>query len=225
MLRYCLLIVGIGQAHLAKLRLQQTCKLSSKHAACARAHVRDVARGHAPTSARAHDETRACAAAPTHAVTRSAHAQLDAHLRLDACARACAHLQTRARAPQPAMRKCARAAGRRRPCSDARARTHARTRGCARAQERTREHPCGRAHAHTRAWCARRLCVALRDALLAACASQVHGCPTIFFCRNNGYAISTHVDDQYASDGVAPRGGARAVGVGIGARWVSGLAR
>jgi len=36
--------------------------------------------------------------------------------------------------------------------------------------------------------------------------AAVHGCPTIFFCRNNGYAISTHVDDQYASDGVAPRG-------------------
>ena len=32
------------------------------------------------------------------------------------------------------------------------------------------------------------------------------GCPTIFFCRNNGYAISTHTDDQYKSDGIAPRG-------------------
>ena len=28
--------------------------------------------------------------------------------------------------------------------------------------------------------------------------AAVHGCPTIFFCRNNGYAISTHTDDQYA---------------------------
>lgn len=27
--------------------------------------------------------------------------------------------------------------------------------------------------------------------------AAVHGCPTIFFCRNNGYAISTHTDDQY----------------------------
>ena len=36
--------------------------------------------------------------------------------------------------------------------------------------------------------------------------ASVHGCPTIFFCRNNGYAISTHTDDQYRSDGVAPRG-------------------
>ena len=64
--------------------------------------------------------------------------------------------------------------------------------------------------------------------------AAVHGCPTIFFCRNNGYAISyarasmvdtdalgrlthppvpvivvvyrTHTDDQYKSDGVAPRG-------------------
>lgn len=30
--------------------------------------------------------------------------------------------------------------------------------------------------------------------------------PAIFFCRNNGYAISTNVRDQYASDGIAPRG-------------------
>ena len=36
--------------------------------------------------------------------------------------------------------------------------------------------------------------------------ASVHGCPTIFFCRNNGYAISTHTDDQYKSDGIAPRG-------------------
>jgi len=36
--------------------------------------------------------------------------------------------------------------------------------------------------------------------------AAVHGCPTIFFCRNNGYAISTHSDEQYKSDGIAPRG-------------------
>jgi 2-oxoisovalerate dehydrogenase E1 component alpha subunit len=36
--------------------------------------------------------------------------------------------------------------------------------------------------------------------------AAVHGCPTIFFCRNNGYAISTGVGEQYAGDGVAPRG-------------------
>merc|ERR1719387_304968 len=36
--------------------------------------------------------------------------------------------------------------------------------------------------------------------------AAVHDCPTIFFCRNNGYAISTHTDDQYRSDGIAPRG-------------------
>ena len=36
--------------------------------------------------------------------------------------------------------------------------------------------------------------------------AAVHGCPAIFFCRNNGYAISTHTDDQYKSDGIAPRG-------------------
>ena len=36
--------------------------------------------------------------------------------------------------------------------------------------------------------------------------AAVHGCPTIYFCRNNGYAISTSTRDQYASDGIAPRG-------------------
>ncbi|KAL7555868.1 hypothetical protein ACA910_009947 [Epithemia clementina (nom. ined.)] len=30
--------------------------------------------------------------------------------------------------------------------------------------------------------------------------------PVIFFCRNNGYAISTPVQDQYAGDGVVARG-------------------
>ncbi|NRA70580.1 MAG: thiamine pyrophosphate-dependent dehydrogenase E1 component subunit alpha [Gammaproteobacteria bacterium] len=35
--------------------------------------------------------------------------------------------------------------------------------------------------------------------------------PTIFYCRNNGYAISTSIEDQYAGDGIAPRG----VGYGI----------
>ncbi len=30
--------------------------------------------------------------------------------------------------------------------------------------------------------------------------------PTIFFCRNNAYAISTPVSEQYAGDGIAPRG-------------------
>jgi len=36
--------------------------------------------------------------------------------------------------------------------------------------------------------------------------AAVHGCPTIFFCRNNGYAISTSTSDQYAGDGIAHRG-------------------
>lgn len=36
-------------------------------------------------------------------------------------------------------------------------------------------------------------------------------CPTIFYCRNNGYAISTGTEEQYAGDGIAPRG----VGYGI----------
>lgn len=36
--------------------------------------------------------------------------------------------------------------------------------------------------------------------------AAVHGSPMIFFCRNNGYAISTNAKDQYRSDGIAPRG-------------------
>ncbi|XP_018327531.2 2-oxoisovalerate dehydrogenase subunit alpha, mitochondrial [Agrilus planipennis] len=31
-------------------------------------------------------------------------------------------------------------------------------------------------------------------------------CPVIFFCRNNGYAISTPTEDQYRGDGIAVRG-------------------
>jgi 2-oxoisovalerate dehydrogenase E1 component alpha subunit len=31
-------------------------------------------------------------------------------------------------------------------------------------------------------------------------------CPTVFFCRNNGYAISTPSEEQYAGDGIAARG-------------------
>uniref|UniRef100_A0A6G1SA04 2-oxoisovalerate dehydrogenase subunit alpha n=1 Tax=Aceria tosichella TaxID=561515 RepID=A0A6G1SA04_9ACAR len=31
-------------------------------------------------------------------------------------------------------------------------------------------------------------------------------CPIIFFCRNNGYAISTPTNEQYASDGIVNRG-------------------
>lgn len=30
--------------------------------------------------------------------------------------------------------------------------------------------------------------------------------PVIFFCRNNGYAISTPSRDQYRGDGIASRG-------------------
>ncbi|VDM81272.1 unnamed protein product, partial [Strongylus vulgaris] len=31
-------------------------------------------------------------------------------------------------------------------------------------------------------------------------------CPIIFFCRNNGYAISTPTSEQYGGDGIAGRG-------------------
>jgi 2-oxoisovalerate dehydrogenase E1 component alpha subunit len=42
--------------------------------------------------------------------------------------------------------------------------------------------------------------------------------PVIFFCRNNGYAISTPAAEQFAGDGIAPR----AVGYGMKAIRVDG---
>ena len=36
--------------------------------------------------------------------------------------------------------------------------------------------------------------------------AAVRKAPVIFFCRNNGYAISTPCSDQFATDGVAPEG-------------------
>ena len=41
--------------------------------------------------------------------------------------------------------------------------------------------------------------------------AAVHQAPVIFFCRNNGYAISTPSDEQYKGNGIASRG----VGYGI----------
>ncbi|REL27300.1 thiamine pyrophosphate-dependent dehydrogenase E1 component subunit alpha [Thalassotalea euphylliae] len=41
--------------------------------------------------------------------------------------------------------------------------------------------------------------------------AAVHRAPVIFFCRNNGYAISTPSDEQYLGNGIASRG----VGYGI----------
>ncbi|TKB45635.1 thiamine pyrophosphate-dependent dehydrogenase E1 component subunit alpha [Thalassotalea mangrovi] len=41
--------------------------------------------------------------------------------------------------------------------------------------------------------------------------AAVHQAPVIFFCRNNGYAISTPSNEQYAGNGIASRG----VGYGI----------
>lgn len=41
--------------------------------------------------------------------------------------------------------------------------------------------------------------------------AAVRKVPAIFFCRNNHYAISTPVEDQFASDGVAPKG----IGYGV----------
>ncbi|RUS14140.1 thiamine diphosphate-binding protein [Endogone sp. FLAS-F59071] len=43
-------------------------------------------------------------------------------------------------------------------------------------------------------------------------------CPVIFFCRNNGFAISTPVIDQYKGDGIASRG----IGYGIDTIRVDG---
>jgi 2-oxoisovalerate dehydrogenase E1 component alpha subunit len=36
--------------------------------------------------------------------------------------------------------------------------------------------------------------------------AAVHGAPVVFVCRNNGYAISTPVTEQYRGDGIAGRG-------------------
>lgn len=41
--------------------------------------------------------------------------------------------------------------------------------------------------------------------------AAVLNCPAIFFCRNNGYAISTPTSEQFAGDGIASRG----VGYGV----------
>ncbi len=48
--------------------------------------------------------------------------------------------------------------------------------------------------------------------------AAVHQAPVIFFCRNNGYAISTPANEQFAGDGIAPRG----VGYGIKTLRVDG---
>jgi 2-oxoisovalerate dehydrogenase E1 component alpha subunit len=41
--------------------------------------------------------------------------------------------------------------------------------------------------------------------------AAVLNCPTIFFCRNNGYAISTPSEEQFKGDGIASRG----IGYGV----------
>lgn len=43
-------------------------------------------------------------------------------------------------------------------------------------------------------------------------------CPVVFFCRNNGYAISTPADEQFRSDGIVLRG----LGYGMSAVRVDG---
>ena len=43
-------------------------------------------------------------------------------------------------------------------------------------------------------------------------------CPVVFMCRNNGYAISTPVEEQYAGDGIVVRG----LGYGMEAIRVDG---
>jgi len=44
------------------------------------------------------------------------------------------------------------------------------------------------------------------DAHAAMNFASVFDVPIIFFCRNNGYAISTPVKEQYRGDGIASRG-------------------
>merc|ERR1719356_2193590 len=56
------------------------------------------------------------------------------------------------------------------------------------------------------------------DALTALNFASVYGSQTLFICRNNGYSISTGVEDQYGGDGIA----ARALAFGIPAIRVDG---
>ncbi|CAJ1366237.1 unnamed protein product [Effrenium voratum] len=44
------------------------------------------------------------------------------------------------------------------------------------------------------------------DAFTGLNFASVYGSQTLFICRNNGYSISTGVDDQYGGDGIAARG-------------------
>ncbi len=48
--------------------------------------------------------------------------------------------------------------------------------------------------------------------------AATRGCPVLFLCRNNGYAISTPASEQYRGDGIASRG----VGYGIETLRVDG---
>jgi 2-oxoisovalerate dehydrogenase E1 component alpha subunit len=48
--------------------------------------------------------------------------------------------------------------------------------------------------------------------------AAVHKAPVLFFCRNNGYAISTPANEQFVGDGIA----CRAVGYGMKAIRVDG---
>ncbi len=48
--------------------------------------------------------------------------------------------------------------------------------------------------------------VILGDAHAAFNFAATLKCPVIFFCRNNGYAISTPTSEQYAGDGIAGKG-------------------
>uniref|UniRef100_A0A914DIP9 2-oxoisovalerate dehydrogenase subunit alpha n=1 Tax=Acrobeloides nanus TaxID=290746 RepID=A0A914DIP9_9BILA len=71
----------------------------------------------------------------------------------------------------------------------------------------------GSAYAFKRAGNQRIVCVYFGDG--AASEGDAHAafnfaatlkCPIIFFCRNNGYAISTPTTEQYAGDGIAGKG-------------------
>jgi len=49
------------------------------------------------------------------------------------------------------------------------------------------------------------------DAFTGLNFASVYGSQTLFICRNNGYSISTGVEDQYRGDGIAARGPALAI--------------
>lgn len=46
----------------------------------------------------------------------------------------------------------------------------------------------------------------ITEILISYLSRIIKRCPVLFFCRNNGFAISTPASEQYAGDGIAGKG-------------------